>query len=205
MPTKWPMATNTVHFTDMDIEKFIEFLGNTFRIMVENANDGEYWRNIGLGRIAFEALKQLPDSLPGEYENPTEKAGILSMMLEQMDQLLSPRLCISVRKEIERLIPGDEDNARELAMLRDYIDDSLPMEEFCRKHHRHLLFDPVERTAIFEEVIQEVEAVCAQRLSGHPHGMGFCFAYWRTREDALRDRGIEWRSPAVMNPHVLFD
>lgn len=205
MPTKLPTATNTVHATDMNTEKAIKFLGNSFRIMVENANRGEYWRNIGLGRIAFEMMCQLPDEIPGEYENPTEKAGILSMMLEQMDQLLSPRLCISVRNEIERLIPGDDANECELVMLSDFIDESLPMEAFCKKYGKHLLFDPVERTEEYENALQEVEAECDAALADHPRGMGFCFAYWSEKSRILAEHGIEWRSPAVMNPHVLFD
>ncbi|WP_294456636.1 hypothetical protein [uncultured Bacteroides sp.] len=43
-------------------------------------------------------------------------------------------------------------------------------------------------------------------MEGHPRGMGFCFAYWNTKAQVLKaDYGIEWRSPAIMNPHVMFD
>lgn len=41
--------------------------------MVENANAGENWRNIGLGRIAFDMMVKLPDQIPGEFETPKEK------------------------------------------------------------------------------------------------------------------------------------
>lgn len=205
MPTKLPTATPTVHAIDMNTGKAIEYLGNSFRIMVENANRGEYWRNIGQGRIAFEMMCQLPDEIPGEYENPTEKAGILSMMLDEMDELLSPRLCISICKEIERLNPDNEDNQRRLTLLHDFIDRALPMEEFCKKYGKHLLFDPVERTEEYENAIQEVEAECDAALADHPRGMGFCFAYWSEKARILAEHGIRWCSPAVMNPHVLFD
>ena len=36
--------------------------------------------------------------------------------------------------------------------------------------------------------------------------MGFCFAYWHTKREVLSDDyGIEWRSPNIMNPGVIFD
>lgn len=172
---------------------------------MENADAGEYWRNIALGRIAFGMLCKLPDAVPGEFETPAEKAGILTIMLDQMDQLLSPRLCIDMRKEIGRLTPGDEDNARELAMLRDFIDPSMTMEEFCKKYNKRLLFDPVERTEDYENAILEVEAECNAALKETPRGMGFCFAYWSEKRRILAEHGIEWRSPAAMNPGVMFD
>ncbi len=173
--------------------------------MVENANAGEYWRNVGLGRIAFDMMDRLPDTLPGEFETSAEKAGIMSMKLDQMDELLSPRLCIRIRREIEKLNPSQEGNAAELSKLQDYINPEMPMEEFCKKYGKHLLFDPVERTEQYEEVIQEVEAECDAALAGIPRGMGFCFAYWIEKRRILAEHGIEWRSPALMNPRVIFD
>ncbi len=187
------------------MDKIIKYLGSSFNLMVKNADAGEYWRNIGLGHIAFDMMGKLPDTVPGEFETPSEKAGILSMMLDQMDELLSPRLCIAIRQEIERLNPGDGDNGRELALLRDFIDESLPMEDFCKKYSRRLLFDPVERTQEYEEAILEVEAECNAALEDTPRGMGFCFAYWSEKRRILAEHGIQWRSPAIMNPHVLFD
>ena len=65
--------------------------------------------------------------------------------------------------------------------------------------------DPVEWTARYEEVIDEVEKIVADRLADHPRGMGFCFAYWHELADVLSDYGIEWRSPSCMNPGVMFD
>ncbi len=194
---------NTANLGDM--EKIIKYLGSSFTRMVENANASELWRNIGLGRIALDMMKKLPDSLPGEFETPSEKAGILSMMLEQMDELATPRLCISIRKEIERLNPSQEGNSAELSKLQDYINQDIPMENFCKKYGKHLKFDPVERTEQFEEVIQEVETECDAALDGTPRGMGFCFTYWTEKRRILAEHGIEWRSPALMNPHVLFD
>ena len=41
---------------------------------------------------------------------------------------------------------------------------------------------------------------------GENRGMGYCYLYWETKRDILKkDYGIEWRSPAVLNPRVHFD
>lgn len=65
--------------------------------------------------------------------------------------------------------------------------------------------DPVEWTARYEEVIDEADHEAYSHLKDDPRGMGFCFGYWHAKEAALAKRGIEWRSPHVMNPKVMFD
>ena len=65
--------------------------------------------------------------------------------------------------------------------------------------------DPVEWTARYEEVIDEVEAIVESKLADHPRGMGFCHAYWHEKAIALSKFGIEWHSPAQMNRGVMFD
>lgn len=70
----------------------------------------------------------------------------------------------------------------------------------------HLRHDPVEWTARWEEIIDEADHKVFDELADMPRGMGFCHAFWPTRAKVLRrDYGIEWRSPAVMNPRVMFD
>lgn len=63
----------------------------------------------------------------------------------------------------------------------------------------------MEWTARYEEVIDEVERIVEERLSDHPRGMGFCFAYWHEKAEVLEQFGVEWRSPSSMNPGVMFD
>lgn len=188
------------------MDKTITRLGAIFSTMVKNYNTpGDGWKNIELGREAFGLMQSLPDVFPGEYETPAEKAGLLSRMLDQMIETESPRFCITVRREIERLNPGDSENSKALNMLHDYIDTSITMEEFCKSYRRHLKFDPVERTEGYERIIPDVELAISRELKGHPHGMGFCFAYWSAKKAELAKRGIEWNSPGYMNPGVMFD
>lgn len=188
------------------MDKTIMKLGAIFSEMVKNYNSaGDSWKNIGLGREAFGLMLSLPDNYPGEYETPADKANLLSQMLDQMIETESPRFCIAVREEMERLNPGDSANGKALLMLRDYIDTSIPMEDFCKRYRRHLKFDPVERSEEYERVIPEVEREIAKELRGIPRGMGFCFAYWSAKKAGLAKRAIEWNSPAYMNPGVMFD
>ena len=188
------------------MQKKLQELAATFETMVANAQSPtESWRNIALARRAFELMKQLPDTLAGEYESPAEKAGLLAQMLEQTDETLTPRFSLSVREYMAALNPADDDNRSEMTRLRDFIDPQLPMEEYCKRYGRMLRFDPVERTAEWEAVVEAVEEEVSRELEGEPWHMGYCYRYWSAKRDALARRGIEWRSPSAMNPGVMFD
>lgn len=70
----------------------------------------------------------------------------------------------------------------------------------------HLKHDPVEWTAEWEEIIDEADRKVYEALADQPRGMGFCHAFWFKRMEVLRnDYGIQWKSPAIMNPGVHFD
>ena len=52
----------------------------------------------------------------------------------------------------------------------------------------------------------EADKIVEARLVDHPRGMGYCHAYWPERAKVLMSKfGVEWRSPARMNPRVIFD
>lgn len=68
-----------------------------------------------------------------------------------------------------------------------------------------LKHDPVEDTLAFQAIKNELEAKIIAKI-GENSGMGYCYLYWETKRDILKkDYGIEWRSPAELNPRVLFD
>ena len=121
----------------MSVEEFvlqnrIKKLGRLFALMVDNYNTmGAWWKNIPLGKEAFELMKRLPERVEGEFDSPAEKAGLLEQMLGQMVEKASPRFCIEVRRYICVLAPDDTHNAARLGMLRDYIDLDYPMDDFC--------------------------------------------------------------------------
>lgn len=191
---------------EKSIEQKVKRLGAIFSAMVENHNTFDsVWKNIGLAREAFTIMKELPMVVEGEYATPVEKASILSQMLDQMEETLTPRFCIEVREYIHSLNADDESNNEELTQLRDFIDESFPMEEYCKKYTKMLKFDPIERTQKWEDVIYDVEQECAEILKDEPKGMGFCFSYWSTKRSVLEKYGISWKSPGSMNPRVMFD
>lgn len=190
----------------VSVQQSILSLEGIFKQMVVNYNTfGAVWKNIGLAREAFEILKSLPDVVEGEFDTPAEKASILSDMLEQIEETIAPRLCIEIREYMQSLSADDSNNIEMLEQLRDFIDIKFPMEEYCRKYHKMLKFDPVERTKEWEDVICAVETECAEILKDEPQGMGFCFSYWSTKKAVLAKYGIVWRSPSAMNPRVMFD
>ncbi len=70
----------------------------------------------------------------------------------------------------------------------------------------HLKKDPVEYTWHWENIYYDMEAKLDERFASAPRYMGFCFKYWSAKMDLLKEEyGIDWRSPALMNPHVIFD
>lgn len=69
-----------------------------------------------------------------------------------------------------------------------------------------LRHDPIEDTPEFKAVIKQVEKELDELLKNKPKGMGFCHTYWSEKKRILKEKyGINWRSPANMNPHVMFD
>lgn len=68
-----------------------------------------------------------------------------------------------------------------------------------------LKHDPIEDTPEFQAIKDEVERKVVARV-GKPSGMGYCHKYWYAKAQILREEyGITWRSPAIMNPGVIFD
>ena len=179
--------------------------------MRKNAQGQQIHRNVPLAEEALALLEQLDDP----DEGPLGKAYACHAIVEQLPEYDTPRLVLKLlRRELAWLNESEEksdwltagDIEADIARLEAYIDtDGLSVDEFCSKYGRHLHFDPVERTQIWEDIYLEVEEECARRLKGVPRGMGFCFAYWATRHDVLQEYGIDWRSPHMMNPRVMFD
>lgn len=85
-----------------------------------------------------------------------------------------------------------------------YYADNNKLEHISTSEH--LKSDPVEWTQQWEEIIDEVDKKTYENLAGIPHGRGFCHTLWDEKTRILREEyGIEWKSPAVMNPDVKFD
>ena len=211
----------------------IEKLGALFSGIVENYNTfASAWKSIPLSKEAFLLMKDgLPLRVKGEL-TPYTRIVLLSNMLDCLPERDCARFILSVRKYQLSMFPliSEEDLPEDMdidgyegnpdayvrettkkdikeAMRRteDYLDSRMTMEKWCGKYGVHLKFDPVERTEEWENVIYDVEEECAGILKDENKGMGFCFSYWSTKRAVLARRGIEWSSPAAMNPGVMFD
>lgn len=67
--------------------------------------------------------------------------------------------------------------------------------------------DPVEDNSEFASVLLRAQLEVDAELAGEDRlSMGFCHLFWRTKQRILREHyGLEWRTPAELNPEVLFD
>ena len=211
----------------------IEKLGALFSEIVANYNTfASSWRSIPLAHEAFSLMKDsLPLRVKGEL-TPYTRIVLLDKMVGCLPERDCARLILSIREYQLSLFPLIEDSdveddmdvddwegdpsqyVRELTVkdlrgslkrTEDYLNERVPMEKWCEKYDVHLKFDPVERSGQWEEVIYDVELECARILKDEPHYMGYCYKYWSTKTSVLARHGIDWSSPSVMNPRVMFD
>lgn len=211
----------------------IKKLGNHFSKIVEYYNTfGAHWKGIPEAHEAFELMKNgLPLRVEGEL-TPYTRITLLDNMLECLPIRDCARFMKEVREYQLTMFPliskddleedmdadhyeGDpKDFVRETTeadikkakkQIDDYLNPKISMEEWCKAYGVHLKFDPVERTQEWEDVIVDVETECEKLLKDEPKGMGFCYSYWSTKRSVLAKRGIEWASPSIMNPRVMFD
>lgn len=208
-------------------------LGEVFSEMVDNYNSfGASWKNIPLGKEAFRLMKEeLPLRVKGEL-TPYTRIILLNNMLSCMPERDCARFFKEVRDYQAEMFPlvsaddavedmdidgyeGDtdayvheytmDDLKKAAKRTEDYLNPNISMEEWCRTYGVHLKFDPVERTEKWENCIYDVEERCDRKLKDERKGMGYCYSYWSTKKAVLAEFGIEWDSPAVMNPRVMFD
>lgn len=84
--------------------------------------------------------------------------------------------------------------------------DQKSIEDMFQKRmnrRRNLKQDPIEMSEEYLAVIDEVEEKIEKNRKSF--GMGSCYEYWELKERFLLEKGIKWKSPALLNPRVLFD
>ena len=70
----------------------------------------------------------------------------------------------------------------------------------------HILHDPIEDDPQMAPLIKAAEKKAKIELRGTKVGMGWCHMFWGVKEQILQEEyGVEWFSPAEMNPNVCFD
>ncbi len=142
----------------------------------------------------YTALRRMRSAIS---EHPRLEAEIL-----ELEQTVIHRIEALCGHELE----ASEEVDRELALYRqniDYADKGL-FDKIVQKGH--LRKDPIEWSPDYENIIDEATRQTYSLLEGYPRGMGFCFAYWSTKKQVLKERyGLDWKSPSAMNPRVIFD
>ena len=180
-------------------------------LMRHNSQEHENYRNLPLAKECMLLLESLDDP----EEGPLGKAYACNAILEQLSEYDTPRFCMEILQREKQWVEESEEKSdwltpesidSDILRLEDYIDtEGISMQDFCKKHGKHLLFDLVERTPQWEEIYLEVEKECFRQLKGTHRGMGFCFGYWAVKRAVLAKYGIEWKSPQFMNTRVMFD
>lgn len=65
--------------------------------------------------------------------------------------------------------------------------------------------DPIENTPEYKKIEGELEQKIKEMV-GDNDKFGFCHVYWDAKKLILkRDYNIDWKSPAELNPLVIFD
>lgn len=67
-----------------------------------------------------------------------------------------------------------------------------------------LLKDEIEKTEAYVEAMKHIQPILDHEFDGVV-GMGVCHSFWARKQQLLKQAGIDWKTPAEMNPDVIFD
>ena len=148
-----------------------------------------------------------------------ERLEAVAVAAERMIEALSehPRLSVELLelrlqalRHLSEESPEQQEVIEEVEQELSYYRENIALADkgsLQKIHQRGFLkHDPVEWSARWEEVIDQVDEKVDALLADHPRGMGFCYAFWSARQETLhKEFGIAWRSPAQMNRGVIFD
>lgn len=197
------------------IDLYTDVVCGAVLVAEENAKQigGPTWQNAGLCRTMLKYGREL-EKVTG-YGNVTDT---LYWAAERMEESLfgHPRLRSELINFIIHLLHIIEcDTGHDLSSTDHFMEKLARVDRNILyadsgkldliEQEGHMKDDPVEWTARFEEVIDDAQREALSHLKDTPRSMGFCHAYWSCLSDALSDRGIYWRSPALMNPRCMFD
>lgn len=105
------------------------------------------------------------------------------------------RLKIHSFDEICRIL--DE---REIEYTKSFTNSNVRATRLPMSH------DPIERDPKIAPLIDEADRITQNELANEKRRMGFCHVYWQTKKRILNEQfGVDWQTPAEMNPGVMFD
>jgi len=72
--------------------------------------------------------------------------------------------------------------------------------------NKHFYYDPVEDSEAYKSAAPVVQAEIDAKLEGEPYRLGMCHRVWGMKKRLLKERyGIDWHTPAEVNPDCHFD
>ena len=128
-------------------------------------------------------------------------AKLYTMYGEEMQD--SSGMIYNALKARNYYVDDDCEDIREQALVfipKDIVDDVF---DTVMNRRRNLKHDPVEMTEEYLAVIDEVDEKIEKNREYR--GFGSCHHVWSLKTDYLAEKGIEWKSPVVLNPRVRFD
>jgi hypothetical protein len=72
-----------------------------------------------------------------------------------------------------------------------------------RPSDMQLIRDPIEDDPRYREILERADAETREELAGKERN---CYVFWKVKKRILKERhGLDWKTPAELNPTVLFD
>lgn len=97
----------------------------------------------------------------------------------------------------------EDDDCEDLRQTAEKVFGSAEAIDGLLSHRRSYLHDPIEKSPEYLAVIDEVDRKVSENRT--QRGLGACHEMWSLKTRFLAEKGIAWRSPAVLNPDVRFD
>ncbi len=172
------------------------------------------WRNIKLLKELYEIMLSLPDDL--NTGSTRIKAHTLFNIVAWAPEFDCPRLCIEVRKTIEKLYLRVKDqskvdatielNAKRIKRLKDYINPNMSIAKFCKKHGYDKPVDPIERTQQWEDAIYQASLDATARIPA-PESIPDRYndKFEIELKKTLKEHGIIWRGNEDVDPQELLN
>lgn len=66
--------------------------------------------------------------------------------------------------------------------------------------------DPVEETEEYRVAMEKIFPILDKEFpKDSPIMMGQCHILWARKKELLKKEGVDWKTPAEMNPYIIFD
>jgi hypothetical protein len=73
-------------------------------------------------------------------------------------------------------------------------------------HPERTKYDPLEDNEHFAAVIAEANRLAYEEGGDVARGFGGCHLFWKIKKRILKNEfGLDWKSPAELNPYMMFD